>query len=179
MSPSRTPFRKKKRHVGDMTLLREQRGGGPRSAGAGSRITNGASRPRVPAGRAVLRSRVRSWKFYDVIPEIDIWRAATLMLNRYRGRSRKALRAPTSSRRPAMTTAWPSGSGSRMPSANSSTPPRPVRSTDPSPTKTGSWTGRGLARALAALVRDGEPRLAAGGRIWRQSLRQYSPRTAF
>jgi hypothetical protein len=24
-----------------------------------------------------------SWKFYGVIPEIDIWRAATLMLKRY------------------------------------------------------------------------------------------------
>ena len=26
---------------------------------------------------------LRSWKFYGVIPEIDIWRAATLMLKRY------------------------------------------------------------------------------------------------
>lgn len=34
-------------------------------------------------GRAVLQSPVRSWKSYDVIPEIDIWRAATLMLKRY------------------------------------------------------------------------------------------------
>jgi hypothetical protein len=30
-----------------------------------------------------LQSPVRSWKFYDVIPEIEIWRAATLMLKRY------------------------------------------------------------------------------------------------
>ncbi len=30
-----------------------------------------------------MQSRLRSWEFYDVIPEIDIWRAATLMLKRY------------------------------------------------------------------------------------------------
>jgi hypothetical protein len=30
-----------------------------------------------------LQSPLLSWKFYDVIPEIDIWRAATLMLKRY------------------------------------------------------------------------------------------------
>jgi hypothetical protein len=30
-----------------------------------------------------LHSPVRSWKPYRVIPEIDIWRAATLMLKRY------------------------------------------------------------------------------------------------
>jgi len=30
-----------------------------------------------------LQSPVRSWKFCDVIPEIDIWRAATPMLKRY------------------------------------------------------------------------------------------------
>jgi hypothetical protein len=30
-----------------------------------------------------LQSPARSWKFYGVIPEIDIWRAATLMLKRY------------------------------------------------------------------------------------------------
>jgi len=35
-----------------------------------------------------LQSLVRTWKFCDVIPEIDIWRAATLMLERY---SEKAL----------------------------------------------------------------------------------------
>jgi hypothetical protein len=30
-----------------------------------------------------VQSPLRSWKSYDVIPEIDIWRAATLMLKRY------------------------------------------------------------------------------------------------
>jgi hypothetical protein len=30
-----------------------------------------------------LAAALRSWKFYGVIPEIDIWRAATLMLKRY------------------------------------------------------------------------------------------------
>jgi hypothetical protein len=30
-----------------------------------------------------LQSAVRLWKSYGVIPEIDIWRAATLMLKRY------------------------------------------------------------------------------------------------
>ena len=30
-----------------------------------------------------LAAALRSWKFYRVIPEIDIWRAATLMLKRY------------------------------------------------------------------------------------------------
>ena len=30
-----------------------------------------------------MPSPVRSWKSYGVIPEIDIWRAATLMLKRY------------------------------------------------------------------------------------------------
>jgi hypothetical protein len=34
-----------------------------------------------------LQSLVHSWKFCGVIPEIDIWRAATLMLKRYGGRS--------------------------------------------------------------------------------------------
>jgi hypothetical protein len=34
-----------------------------------------------------LQSPLRSWKFYDVIPEIDIWRAATLMLKRYGDRA--------------------------------------------------------------------------------------------
>ena len=39
--------------------------------------------PEFRRGRAVLQSPLRSWKFCDVIPEIDIWRAATLMLKRY------------------------------------------------------------------------------------------------
>jgi hypothetical protein len=39
--------------------------------------------PEFQRGRAVLQSPARSWKSYDVIPEIDIWRAATLMLKRY------------------------------------------------------------------------------------------------
>jgi len=39
--------------------------------------------PEFQRGRAVLQSPARSWKSYGVIPEIDIWRAATLMLKRY------------------------------------------------------------------------------------------------
>jgi hypothetical protein len=39
--------------------------------------------PEFRRGRAVWQSPARSWKFCDVIPEIDIWRAATLMLKRY------------------------------------------------------------------------------------------------
>ena len=34
-------------------------------------------------GRAVLQSPARPWKSCGVIPEIDIWRAAALMLKRY------------------------------------------------------------------------------------------------
>jgi hypothetical protein len=34
-----------------------------------------------------LQSPVRSWKFFGVIPEIDIWHAATLMLKRYGDRA--------------------------------------------------------------------------------------------
>jgi hypothetical protein len=42
-----------------------------------------------------LQFPVGLWKFYGVIPEIDIWRAATLMLNRYgeRALEESALRA--------------------------------------------------------------------------------------
>jgi hypothetical protein len=39
--------------------------------------------PGFQSGRAVLQCPGRSWKSYGVIPEIDIWRAATLMLKRY------------------------------------------------------------------------------------------------
>jgi hypothetical protein len=67
-------------------------------------------------GRAVLHSPVRSRKFCGVIPEIDIWRAATLMLRRYGERVlEETHRAPTSSDRPAMTTISPCGAGSRLP----------------------------------------------------------------
>jgi hypothetical protein len=34
-----------------------------------------------------VESPVRSWKILDVIAEIDIWRAATLMLKRYGDRA--------------------------------------------------------------------------------------------
>jgi hypothetical protein len=41
-----------------------------------------------------VQSPLRSWKSYDVIPEIDIWRAAALMLKRYGAKApRKAQRA--------------------------------------------------------------------------------------
>jgi hypothetical protein len=39
--------------------------------------------PGFQRGRAALQAPVRSWKSCRVIPEIDIWRAATLMLKRY------------------------------------------------------------------------------------------------
>ena len=39
--------------------------------------------PGFQRGRAGLQSPAPSWKSYGVIPEIDIWRAATLMLKRY------------------------------------------------------------------------------------------------
>ena len=39
--------------------------------------------PEFRRGRAVLQSPLRSWKFCGVIPEIEIWRAANLMLKRY------------------------------------------------------------------------------------------------
>ena len=45
-----------------------------------------------------------------MIPEIDIWRDATLMLKRYGDRAlEESDRALTSSHPPAMTTAWRSG----------------------------------------------------------------------
>ncbi len=39
--------------------------------------------PEFQRGRAALRSPAHPWKSCGVIPEIDIWRAATLMLKRY------------------------------------------------------------------------------------------------
>jgi hypothetical protein len=51
--------------------------GEPHSARAGSPITTGARGPEFRCGR----------KFCDVIPEMDIWRAATLMLKRYGDRA--------------------------------------------------------------------------------------------
>jgi hypothetical protein len=88
--------------------------------------------PEFQRGRAVLQSPVRSRKPYDVIPEIDIWRAATLMLKLYgeRALEESASRADELASAGDDNGALQSGGGSRMPSANSSTPPRPVRSTD-------------------------------------------------
>ena len=58
--------------------------GGPHAAGAEAlRSQTEREGPEFRPGRAVLPSPLRSWKFCDVIPEIDIWRAATLMLKRY------------------------------------------------------------------------------------------------
>ena len=55
-----------------------------------------------------------------MIPEIDIWRAASLMLKRYgEKRSRKALRAPMSFSLSRITTAPPCGAGSSTQSASS------------------------------------------------------------
>jgi hypothetical protein len=50
--------------------------------------------PEFRCGRPVLQSPLRSWKFYDVIPEIDIWRAATLMLKHYGERALEDLSDP-------------------------------------------------------------------------------------
>jgi hypothetical protein len=56
-----------------------------------------------------------------VIPEIDIWRAATLMLKRYGERALEESAARADELASAGDeTAWPSGAGSRMPSGNSS-----------------------------------------------------------
>jgi hypothetical protein len=78
-----------------------------------------------------LQSLARLWKSCGVIPEIDIWRAATLMLKRY---GQKALEESAARvdelATAAMMTAWRSGAGSRTPSGNSPTQPRPARSTD-------------------------------------------------
>jgi len=49
--------------------------------------------PGFQCGRAGLQSPARSWKSCGVIPEIDIWRAAALMLKRY---GEKALEESTS-----------------------------------------------------------------------------------
>ena len=55
-----------------------------------------------------------------MIPEIDIWRAASLMLKRYgEKRSRKALRAPMSFSLSRITTAPLCGAGSSTQSASS------------------------------------------------------------
>ena len=64
--------------------MREQRGGGNHvPQGRALAYQTVREGPEFRCGRTVLQSPVRSWKFYDVIPEIDIWRAATLMLKRY------------------------------------------------------------------------------------------------
>jgi hypothetical protein len=87
--------------------------------------------PEFQRGRAVLQSPVRSWKSYDVIPEIDIWRAATLMLKRY---GEKALEE-SASRVDELATAGDDDGVAiwrriSMPSGNSPTQPRTARSTD-------------------------------------------------
>ncbi len=48
-----------------------------------SRFSNAGCGAGFQRRRAILQSPARSWKSYDVIPEIDIWRAASLMLKRY------------------------------------------------------------------------------------------------
>jgi hypothetical protein len=69
--------------------------------------------------------------FGAVIPEIDIWRAAQLMLKRYGERAlEEAPLGPTSSHPPAITTTPRPGAGSWRPSPSSRTRPRLVRSTD-------------------------------------------------
>ena len=59
--------------------IREQRGEGNHIPQGRALPSQTASEgPEFRCGRAILQSPVRSWEFYDVIPEIDIWRAATL-----------------------------------------------------------------------------------------------------
>ena len=76
-------------------------------------------------------SPASSWKSYGVIPEIDIRRAATLMLKRYGEKAREE----SAARVDELATAGDDDGvavrpGSRTPSGNSPTPPRPARSTD-------------------------------------------------
>jgi hypothetical protein len=66
-----------------------------------------------------------------LIPEIDIWRAATLMLKRYGDRALEE----SAARADELASAgddnpWRSGAGSPTLLGNSPTPPRPARSTD-------------------------------------------------
>jgi hypothetical protein len=76
--------------------------------------------------------RLRPCDFLSMIREIDIWRAAQLMLKRYgeRKRSRKALPVPRSSRPPGIMRGWRPGIGSPTPSLNSLTKPRPDQFTN-------------------------------------------------
>ncbi len=88
--------------------MRERRGGGTTFRRGGS-LHNKRCVKVSSSDAAELFAIPRSAreKFGDVIPEIDIWRAATLMLKRYGEIAlQEARRAPTSSHRPAMTTAW-------------------------------------------------------------------------
>jgi hypothetical protein len=67
------------------SAIREHRGGGTtfRRSWVLSDIKTAREGPEFRRGRPVLQSPLRLWKLYDVIPEIDIWRAATLMPKRY------------------------------------------------------------------------------------------------
>ena len=94
--------------------------------------------PEFQRGRAVLPSPVPSWKSCRVIPEIDIWRAATLMLKRYGEKALEESAARVDELfAEQMTTASRCGAGSRTPSGNSPTQPRRARSTDRY--ATGGW----------------------------------------
>ena len=67
-----------------------------------------------------------------MIPEIDIWRAAQLMLKRYGDKAleESAARADELAGRPEMMKGWQPGAGSHMPSVNSPAKPRPDQFTD-------------------------------------------------
>jgi hypothetical protein len=65
-----------------------------------------------------------------VIPEIDIWRAATLMLKRYGENAHMESAAPPTNLPPTATTAQRSGAGSLMPSRSSQAQHPPARCTD-------------------------------------------------
>jgi hypothetical protein len=66
-----------------------------------------------------------------VIPEIDIWRAATLMLKRYGEKALEESTKRVDDSRPArITTGRPSGAGSPQLSSNSPTTHRPDDFTD-------------------------------------------------
>jgi hypothetical protein len=77
-------------------------------------------------------SRPQACDFPGVIPEIDIWRAATLMLKRYgeKALEQRAPRAPSSSLLTGITTVLQPGAGSPPPSSSSRTTPGPDHSTD-------------------------------------------------
>jgi hypothetical protein len=88
-----------------------------------------------------------------MIPEIDIWRAASLMLKRYGEKAlEEALRAPMSFLPSRITTAPPCGAGSSTQSASSPTRSRPAGLTDYLESHSAVGSTRPAASALAPFI---------------------------